>query len=54
MPHVLRRRLETVANPIMIATTPALGSGTADPQSTDQWLADARPTDEDKAEKKTT
>ena len=26
----------------------------ADPQSTDQWLADARPTDEDKAEKKTT
>ena len=25
----------------------------ADPQSTDQWLADARPTDEDKAEKKT-
>ena len=26
----------------------------ADPQNTDQWLADARPTDEDKAEKKTT
>ena len=26
----------------------------ADPQSTDQWLADARPTDEDKAEKKST